>query len=270
MSQEVQPHEITKRAVLFTIPGADAVTVRTEVAYSSDDASDRVLDLYYPQHASSAKSLPAVLFATGYPDAGFQRMLGCRLKDMASYVSWGQLMAASGMVAVTYANVEPVADLRVVYDYLRDHADELGIDRNRIGLWACSGNVPNALSLLMQPEQYPLQCAALLYGMMLDFDGVEHVATAAKMFGFVNPAAGKSANDLPVDLPLFIARAGQDAPELNEVLDRFVIDAIRRNLPLSFVNHPIGPHAFDLMDDSETTREIIGGILAFMQVHLLK
>jgi len=40
------------------------------------------------------------------------------------------------------------------------------------------------------------------------------------------------------------------------------------NLPVTLVNDPDGPHAFDLLHDSETSREIIKRILQFMQFHL--
>ena len=50
-----------------------------------------------------------------------------------------------------------------------------------------------------------------------------------------------------------IARAGEDQmPRLNESIDRFVAEGLKRGLPLTLVNHPHAPHAFDLMDDSET------------------
>ena len=73
----------------------------------------------------------------------------------------------------------------------------------------------------------------------------------------------------PRDLPLFIARAGKDEmPGLNDSIDRFVAGALARNLPLTLVNHPTAPHAFDLVDDSEATREVIRRILAFLAFHL--
>jgi acetyl esterase/lipase len=153
--------------------------------------------------------------------------------------------------------------------YVRQHAAGLGIDEHRIGVWACSGNVPNALSVLMQAEQEYLKCAVLCYGLMLDLDGSTNVAEAAKTFGFVNPGAGKTVNDLPQHLPLFMARAGQDNPHLNETIDRFLVKALIGNLPLTFVNHPAAPHAFDVLDESETSREMIRQILAFMRFHLL-
>jgi hypothetical protein len=59
-------------------------------------------------------------------------------------------------------------------------------------------------------------------------------------------------------------------PHLNETLDRFVSKALSCNLPITFINHATAPHAFDVMHDSDTSREIIRQILAFMRFHLLK
>jgi len=115
-----------------------------------------------------------------------------------------------------------------------------------------------------------LKCAALCYGFLLDFPGSSTVADASKTFGFANPCAGKSLDDLPPSVPLFLARAGKDEfPHLNETMDRFVVEALLRNLPITFVNHADGPHAFDLLHDSEASREIIRQILAFLRFHLL-
>jgi hypothetical protein len=74
----------------------------------------------------------------------------------------------------------------------------------------------------------------------------------------------------PDDVALFVARAGQDQlPHLNELLDRFVVEALACNLNITVVNHPEGPHAFDLLHDSEMSRGIIRQILAFFRFHLL-
>lgn len=59
-------------------------------------------------------------------------------------------------------------------------------------------------------------------------------------------------------------------PGLNEALDRFVVGALSKNLPISLVNHAAGSHAFDLMDDSDTSREIIRQTLSFLRFHLEK
>jgi len=121
----------------------------------------------------------------------------------------------------------------------------------------------------MQKDGLRPTCAVLCYGYMLDLDGLTGVAEAAAAWRFVNASAGKSVDDLRRDVPLFVARAGRDQfAGLNEGVDRFLANAVARNLPVTFVNHPEGPHAFDLDHDSETTREIIRGILAFMRCRL--
>jgi acetyl esterase/lipase len=228
------------------------------------------MDIYYPPEARSGAQVPAVIVVAGYPDPGFEKIVGCKFKEMGSSISWGQLMAASGLVAITYTNREPATDIHALLRYVRESAAELGIDEHRLGLWASSGNAPLALSVLMHEGSDYLKCAVLCYGLMLDMEGATHVADAAKIWGFANPCAGKSVDDLPKNTPLFIARAGRDEmPHLNETLDRFLVKALACNLPVTLTNHPEGPHAFDLMHDSETSREIIRQILAFMRFHLL-
>jgi hypothetical protein len=104
---------------------------------------------------------------------------------------------------------------------------------------------------------------------MLDLDGASGVAEAQDTWRFANPGAGKSVDDLPNDVPLFIARAGLDAiPHINDSIDRFVVHALRRNLPLTLVNRHDAPHAFDLDHDRDTTRDIVKRILSFLQFWL--
>jgi acetyl esterase/lipase len=265
-----QPDHISKKTLVYRIPGMDAVDVRREVEYHATKTGALTMDIYYPPGSKRGARLPAVVFVAGFPDEGFAAKVGCRFKEMGSSISWGRLTAATGLVALTYTNREPATDIHALLRYVRAHAAALGIDETRLGVWASSGNVPLALSLLMREGNAYLKCAVLCYGYTLDLEGATGVAEAARMFGFANPCAGKSVDDLPPDLPLLIARAGQDAlPHLNETLDRFLSKALARNLPLTFVNHPTAPHAFDLLDDTEPSRAIIRQILAFMQFHLL-
>lgn len=269
MTQSPQQEHISKKRVVYTMPGMDGVKVRRDETYRVTDAGALTMDLYYPSDARSGAPHAAVIFVTGFSDAGAQKMLGCRLKEMGSYISWAQLAAASGVVGITYANREPATDVQAVVQHVRQKAASLDIDEKRIGVWACSGNVPNALSVLMQNTDEYLKCAVFCYGYMLDLDGSTGVADAARQFGFVNPSAGKTIDDLPSTVPLFMVRAGQDRmPGLNEALDRFLVGAIGRNLPITFVNHSAAPHAFDLFEDSDLSREIIRSILAFLQSHL--
>ena len=52
-------------------------------------------------------------------------------------------------------------------------------------------------------------------------------------------------------------------------MDRLISQGLGRNLPLTVVNYSAGEHAFDLMDSSEPSRDIVRQTLAFVRHHLL-
>ena len=265
MSDQSPRHEMTTKKVVLTLPGMDEVAVRRDVELGSDGGRALTLDLYTPASARGGERRPAVIFVSGYPDDGFEKMIGCKFKETDGYTSWGRLIAASGMVAITYSNREPARDLAALLEYVRRDAASLGIDERRIALWAGSGSVPTALGLLMSEAAAPVRCAVLAYGVMLDVGSADEV----ERFGFAYPCAGKSVADLPAEVPLFVLRAGRDTtPGLNASIDRFVSAAVARNLPLTFANHATGPHAFDLLDDSDAARELVTQMIAFLRFHL--
>jgi hypothetical protein len=267
MSSDTPQDHVTKKRVVYDLPGADTATVQFDIEFLAADGGVLTMDMYRPPDSIVGAQLPVVVIVAGYPDTGTK--LPCRFKEMAWTTSWGRLIAASGMSAIAYTNRQPIADLHSLFGHIRNNATGLGIDADRIGLWAASGNVPLALSMLMRDAREPVSCAALGYGFTIDLDGRTHVADAAKRYGFVNACAGRSVDDLSNRIPLFLVRAGRDEfPYLNETLDRLVAHAIGRNLPVSFVNHPDAPHAFDLFYDTATSREIIRQTLAFMRFNL--
>ena len=152
--------------------------------------------------------------------------------------------------------------------HLREEAPGLGIDGGRIGLFASSANVPLAVWLLMQADRREIRCAVLCCGYMLDLNGATSVADMQKLFPFANPGAGKTMDDVRRDVPLLVVRAGRDQFGVNESLDSFIAGALERDLRVRMINHAGAPHAFDLFEDSEATREIVREILRFMQFHL--
>jgi len=267
MSEPAERHPIALKKVVYEIPGMESAIVRRDVPYGAAGTEAVAMDLYYPSAAAPGATLPAIVIVLGYPPRD-PNPLGCAFKEMEWSVSWGRLIAASGIVAIFYTNRNPEADLRTLLSHIREHAESLGIDRRRIGLFASSGSGPLALSTLIA-ERGDLACAALCCPLTLDAGGSTAIAESAAKWGFVNPTAGKSVDDLPPDVPLFVARAGQDEfPHLNEALDRFAAGALARDLPVTVVNHAGAPHAFDLVHDSDATREIIRQLLRFLRFHL--
>jgi len=267
MADRPPRNEMAVKPLVYRIAGMESVPVRRNVVYRERAGRPLGLDVYAPRDASGA--WPTVIFVIGYSDEGSVPRFGCAFKEKESYVNWAQLVAASGMIGVTYENVEPAADAHAVIAYVCEHAAELGVDAQRIAVWACSGNVPVALSTLLADASVAISCAAFCYGLMFDVGGTTYVADAAKLYGFENPCAGKTVDDIADGTPLFVARAGRDElAHLNDTIDAFVARSLARNLPVTVVNHATGPHAFDVVDDSETSREIIRRILQFFRFHL--
>lgn len=257
--------------MVYAIAGMECAATRKDLVYRTTDAGPLTMDVYYPADASSRTPLPAVVIVAGYSDVGAEKVFGCKFKEMRMVESWAQLMAASGLIAIAYTNREPATDLDALLRHVREHAASLQIDGGRLGLFAASGNGPLALSALMGEGRDYLRCGALLCGFMLDLDGATGVADAAQAFRFTNPNAGRSIADLPATLPLFIARAGQDQfAGVNDSIDRFMAAALARNQPITFVNHADGPHAFDLLDDTATSRAIIRQTLDFLTSRLAR
>jgi hypothetical protein len=268
MSDAIERHPITLKRIVYHVEGMERVPVSRDIAYASTDEGPLTLDVYYPSAMPAGRGVPAVVLIAGYRDAGARSVLGCSFKEMEVVVSLAQLIAMSGMAAIAYTNRDPEPDARRVLDHLDRNADGLKIDRSRVGLWATSGNVPVALGVLMAQDRPALGAAVLSNGFMLEVNG-SPVANAARTYGFVNATEGRSVEDLPSDLPIFVVRSGRDEfGGLNESLDFFVREAVRRNLPLTFVNHAAAPHGFELNHDSDTSRHILGQMLGFLRFHL--
>jgi hypothetical protein len=70
MSQNTQPEHISKREVVYRIPGMDGVEVRRDVVYRATEAGALTMDIYYPPDSKSSAPIPAVIFVIGYPDPG--------------------------------------------------------------------------------------------------------------------------------------------------------------------------------------------------------
>jgi hypothetical protein len=258
--REAMLREIAKKKVVYQLPGMEALRVDRDLTYCSTRGTELLFDVYYPS-ASPSQHVPTVLLPMAYPDPT------ARVRVYGPLTSWAQLIAASGMAAVVYGSEVPAEDVHAVLQHLRGDAEALGLDVNRFGLFAASGNVTVGLSALMRDRL--LRCAALLCGYTMDVDGATAVADMGRQAGFVNACAGQSPDDLPDGVPMLFVRAGHDHfPGLNDALDKVVARALSRNLPLSLINHATGGHGFDLDEHTAISRGIVRQVLVFLQLHL--
>ena len=254
--------EVARKQVVYRIPGMDDVPVRRNIAYKMTADGALLMDIYYPPAATPVTPVPLVAIVLGYPDPqSGGRMFG-------PLTSWARLIAMSGMAAAIYGTRTPDEDVHDVFAYLRENAASLGVDSLRIGVYAASANVAVALSLLMRDADF--RCATLLSGFTFDVEGSTVFAEASRQYGFINATAGRSIDELPADVPMFVLRAGREHfPGINAALDQFAARALARNLPLTFVNHATGSHAADMDDDTDATRRIIRQVLDFLRLHLV-
>jgi hypothetical protein len=265
---QVPASDIFTRRVCLQLAGMDDVTVRRDLAYGPPDGH-LGMDVYYPPGATDDERWPAVIIVAGYPGTMEPRPTTLTYKEIGWTVSMCQLIALSGMVAIAYTNRDPVADLQALFEHIQEGAGSLWIDAARVGIIAVSGNVPTALSTIMNDATRPPACAVFGYGCLLDLDDTTYVADAARQFGFANPGLHRAITDLRRDVPLLIIRAGRDQfPGMNASIDSFIRQGLVENLPITLVNHAEGPHAFDLFDDSRTSRDILRQTLRFLRQHL--
>jgi hypothetical protein len=266
MNKTPKTPSLCEQPVVFDTPAAETIVVRKDLEFVGADETMRLRDVY-SRPALSAMPRPAVIMVAGYPDPGFQRVVGCLFKEMRHITSWGSLLAACGLTAISYSNREPIADLQALLNALASNAGVWNVDVERVAVWTTSGNVPTALTSLTKKVPFPIRCATLLYGYMIDAPASTAVEDAAKTFHFADP--GMTFDDLRWDVPMFVARAGRDeCPQLNETIDRFVAEALRRSLPLTLINHSQASHAFDLFDNSELSRHVVRQAIAFLQLQL--
>jgi acetyl esterase/lipase len=254
----------------------ESVRVRKDLVYKTDPGSDFrfVMDLYNPEDAGSGAPLPAVVLVHGE----WSPEILPHSKDLGSYVSWGQLLAASGLVAVNFNHrttqrfiraAEAACDVDDLLEYVRGNEQELGIDRDRLCIWAFSAGVPVGMRSAMHGERDYVRCIVAYYGPM-DIrparKSLPHEVSDETLRDF---SAAHYLESKPQALPpILIARAGLDNPRINESIDRFVKDAAARGVSVEMMDHPRGQHGFDVLDDDDRTRVIVQRTLEFVKDHI--
>jgi dienelactone hydrolase len=267
-NSSMKPNEFAKMKTVYTLPSMDQVKIQHNIEYLEVNENTLHFDIYYPPSYTLGSKLPLVIFVFGYPDETMIQMAGCKLKEFGQYISWSKLIAASGMAAIIYETHQPISDLLEIMDYIQQNAIKLQIDEKQIGIWSCSGNVPTALTSITPSNEYFIKCAVLYYGAMLSEDNSNALTKLAETIGFEYPTR-LSFNQISQNIPLLILRAGlEEMPNLNDSIDRFVKNSVSNNLPITFINNPKGHHAFDIIDNTENSREIIQQTIKFLQFHL--
>jgi acetyl esterase/lipase len=260
-----------KMRIVYSVPGMEAVKVHRDLVYWTAGQTELKMDVYCPAGMREGSRAPVVMLVHGGP-IGMPRSA----KDMGVFVSYGELVAASGLVAVTFNHRfyspsylrEAAGDVTHAIDYVRDNADLLRVERDRVGVWVFSGGGV-FLSPIMRDAPAFVRCLVSYYA-ILDLQvqppGHESELSEETRKEF-SPHYHLTMNASKIP-PVFIARAGLDNPWLNATVDRFVQEAIARNAALELITHPSGHHGFDILDDDAKSRAIIQRTLLFLKTYL--
>ncbi|HLZ58511.1 MAG TPA: alpha/beta hydrolase [Ktedonosporobacter sp.] len=268
----VDINEMMKKRVVYAVPGMEQVRVRKDLTYKTIDETELKMDVYYPADLAEGERRPAVLFVHGLGPAEVIR----HIKDHGQYVSWGELIAASGLIAVTFNHRSPDAhisfkdvasDVENLIGYVREHAEQLQIDNERLAIWAGSAGVPLGVRAALLDAPAFVKCLVAYYGplhlreLQADWHLTEDDVHDLSATTYLKLYAAKLA-------PMLIIKAGLDYPVLNASIDAFMKEAISHNITLDFMTHPGGRHAFDILDDVPRSHEIIRHTLEFLKTHL--
>jgi Carboxylesterase family len=238
------------RDVALQIPGMHRARVTRNLTYKRSPEGPLKLDVYTPRTSAPGARLPAVLFVHGSTRASSP-------KDWGAFVGWGQLAAASGVSGVTFNHRAgwTYVDTKAAIKFVRANARRLGIDARRIAVQTHSAGAPDGVAAALAGSPAYIRCIVVYYGSL---------STPQPQ---LSPLAFLEAN--PASIPaMLVARAGLDEPELNRSIDEFVAAAQAKQAPVAVVTNDEGRHAFDVLQHTTRSREVMRTTLAFLREKL--
>jgi len=213
------------RQFYYPAPAPSSFTVLRDQAYG-----DLKMDVYRP--ATPGAVAPVLII--------FNTVSGAE-RGQPFFKAWAEIAASKGLVAIMPdLRVDTLAqDFDALLAHLSANAASFGADRDRIAVYAGSGNVFRGLPLFMDPRRTALKAAVLYYG-----------SADVKVFRS--------------DLPTLFVRAGLDRPPVTRAMTDLIALAQTQNVPVSIVNYPGGHHAFEMVDDEAATRDVIDATIDFV------
>jgi acetyl esterase/lipase len=263
------------RPIVYSVPGMDKVDARLDIVYRREGPDEMKMDIYIPPGLEADARRPGVIFIHGGP-LGKNPSPGA--KDWGVYRSYGRLMAASGLIGVTFdhrylsMNVKDLetsfADVEEAIRFVRANAASYHLDPDRIALWVFSGGGPH-LSIGLRGDAKFVRCLVSYYA-ILDLSAYgPRLGEAPQAMEKFSPLAwlNKPSDYVP---PVLIGRAGLDSTDINRSVELFVSRMFTLNGDINLLNHPLGRHGFDAYDDNEQTRDVIAATIAFLKSRLTR
>jgi pimeloyl-ACP methyl ester carboxylesterase/acetyl esterase/lipase len=232
------------KAVVLQIAGMHRATVKRNIVYQR--SSKLRMDVYRPRMTRGR--LPAVLLA------------GPAARRSGQKAGWAQLIAASGLSAVTFdtrsgaSPLNPAQDVQSALAYVRSHWKRLGIDPRR--LCTLGFSAPWHLWATMRDPQPWLRCNVAYYE-PLDF---QSPALGDEFSALAN--LRRSGGSTP---PMLVVEAGRD-----DSTDRFAAAATEVHADVRVVAYPEGRPGFDVGRRTPRARVIVKQTLRFLKARLAR
>ena len=251
----------------------EEIEVGKDRPYKRIDDRELKFDVYRPPQSDPSRSLPVVVFVHGEgPPEVIENS-----KDWGQYDGWGRLIAASGMMAVTFNRrsshffshlSDPAADVDDLLDHVLDPSHKLGADPEKLAIWTCSGGAPFGVRAGLKRG---VRCISAYYGRMSLHpirDGIEGEVSEGLLDEFSSAVHLSSMPPGRVP-PIFIAKAElDDLVGVNESIDEAIQVVHARELPATVAKHALGEHGMDVRNDDDRMREIIAETVQFFRRHL--
>jgi acetyl esterase/lipase len=264
---------ILPNSIVYYVEGMEQAQVKENLIYKTlPDGENLRMDVYLPQEAAKGQKYPAVIFVHG------RAKNPVNLKSRGQYITWAQLIAKSGMAAVTFnyrltdyeRTQESYQDIKDLVAYVRKNADALQIDKDRLAIITFSAGGVAGLYLPLK-ERPPFIKAMVSYYNWLDLENLRSYYDQAA-FEKINEFAPLTQLQREPEkiAPMLIVKAGKDSEEINKTIDNFMKTAQEKKAKVELLVHPEGDHGFDFENDNDTSREIIKRTVAFLAENLLR
>ena len=252
LAQSIAQNDISKMHLVYQVQSMNSIKP-IKIEYNDTLTAD----LYIPSTKAAAQTFPCVIFISGYARINF--------RHVQVYNDWARLMAANGLIGIVYETNAPNIDFDKLIEYLIANANSLQLDKAKIGIWSCSAN--SLLAINKMTESSKFKCYSIYYGLTLtgNSEYVNEAEELSKKNGFFFSVK----NDYNSPMPILIVRAGKDSYTIIlKSIDEFVKSLLAKNIHFELINYPDGQHAFDILDDNATSKEIITRTVEFFKKEL--
>lgn len=258
--------------IVAAIPDSSEFRVSADLLYRERDGRRLLMDVFTPSEMP-AEGVPGVLFVHGGP---LPRSVAAQGKDLGQYQSFGSFVTAANLAAIVFSHgftgaealQDARSDVEAAVDYVRTHANEWGVDPDRLCLVHVSAGGLFLAPILAQRAPW-LKCVVLYYPLLkaglLEELGAGSVAAEQRTGLDPFPFVTRPGETAPA---LLIAEAGGDPPVVNGELRRLREVASGAGWRVEYCVHPRGPHGFDVFDSSDRSRAILLRTRAFLQEQL--